>query len=1342
LIQGTDARDDAREDAVTPGGPLLRIAASVLVLSAAFCIVFAVRAAAAPDGAHSASGAAVVRQVQVLDVERTGVASPAGLAFSSVGDSFYVVDANRGKASTEIVAFEPFELRSFTDRVGAARIAAAVKDPVNVTFDTRHGRLLLVDDTDRLLEVRVVADGTLDPRTLVRHDALRLDLRDPQGMAVDPTNGVVFVLDGDSSRILRIEPGADGSLDGATVSAVDVRSVGARGARGLAFDSSTGHLHLRHGQALHELTTAGEVVATRDLSDIRLASPGAMVFAPSGDRTDAADEMSVYVADSGGSRSSGSIVELSLTPLAATTTSFTSSLVNTVDLGALAPPSSDPSGITYLSASDSLMVSDGEIEETVNGIEHFEGANVWELTRSGAVLRTANVSSIPPTSVPMTNEPAGVAFNPNNGHYYFSADDTKVIFDLDPGPDGLVGTVGDTWTSFSTIADGNDNVDPEGVAYNTFNGRLYVADGVNREIYEYETNGTLVGHFDVLGFGVNDPESVEFNPVSGTLFVLSQDSLIVETTTSGSLLASLDISAAGGLKHAGLAYAPATIGPPSAKSFYVVDRGIDNNVDPDALDGKLFELTAPDPIPAENTPPVVSAGSDQVVALPSSASLDGDADDDGDPDPPGAVTTTWSQVSGPSTIAFGNANEVDTTASATVAGVYVVRLSANDGEYTSSDDVNVVFTGSGGVQTLDVRVNANADDAEEVAGTGAVQRGDADLDLMTDNADTKLVVGTRFVSVAVPAGANITNAYMQFQADESHSVATTLTIRGQAADNPSTFTTTNNDLSSRPTTTASTSWSPDPWVAGASGLAQRSSDLTGIVQEIVNRSGWVSGNSLVLLVRGSGRRVAVSHNQIPAAAALLHVEWSAGTGNSPPVITSNGGGVAASVSPAENQTFVTDVEATDPDPDTLTYSISGGADQAAFTIDPATGVLGFTSAPDSEAPTDVGGNNVYDVVVSVSDDDDAADSQAIAASVLNLNEFSPVITSDGGGPSAALSRPDGQTQVTDVNGSDGDNQPLTYSISGGDDETAFTIDPATGALAFVTAPDFDTPTDVGANNVYEVIVSASDESLSDAQAIAVTVTPNAGSPLYFSLVDVATVGGVTAENEDVVYFDGAGFGLAFDGSDVGLTNFRIDAFSWLSATSLLLSFDASGAVPGVSGTVDDSDIVRFTASSLGATTQGTFSLYFDGSDVGLTVAGEDVDAVELLPNGHLLLSTINTFAVTGAGGEDEDLVEFTPTSLGPSTAGTFSLYFDGSDVELTASGEDVDAVAVDALGRLYLSTYNNFSVPGISGQDDDVFVFTPSTLGTTTAGTFSATPYFDGAAFGLAASDVFAIDLP
>ena len=61
--------------------------------------------------------------------------------------------------------------------------------------------------------------------------------------------------------------------------------------------------------------------------------------------------------------------------------------------------------------------------------------------------------------------------------------------------------------------------------------------------------------------------------------------------------------------------------------------------------------------------------------------------------------------------------------------------------------------------------------------------------------------------------------------------------------------------------------------------------------------------------------------------------------NDPPVITSDGGGAAAAVNAAENQTAVTTVTATDPDADTVTFSITGGEDQGDFSIAPATGVL-------------------------------------------------------------------------------------------------------------------------------------------------------------------------------------------------------------------------------------------------------------------------------------------------------------------------------------------------------------------------------------------------------------------
>jgi hypothetical protein len=90
-----------------------------------------------------------------------------------------------------------------------------------------------------------------------------------------------------------------------------------------------------------------------------------------------------------------------------------------------------------------------------------------------------------------------------------------------------------------------------------------------------------------------------------------------------------------------------------------------------------------------NQPPVVNAGPDQSVTLPATANLAGTATDDGLPNPPGAVTTTWSVVSGPGTVTFGNASATATTATFSAAGSYVLRLTANDGALAASDDIAV-----------------------------------------------------------------------------------------------------------------------------------------------------------------------------------------------------------------------------------------------------------------------------------------------------------------------------------------------------------------------------------------------------------------------------------------------------------------------------------------------------------------------------------------------------------------------------------------------------------------------------------------------------------------------------
>ena len=209
----------------------------------------------------------------------------------------------------------------------------------------------------------------------------------------------------------------------------------------------------------------------------------------------------------------------------------------------------------------------------------------------------------------------------------------------------------------------------------------------------------------------------------------------------------------------------------------------------------------------------------------------------------------------------------------------------------------------------------------------------------------------------------------------------------------------------------------------------------------------------------------------------------------PPTITSNGGGNTAAVSLAENTTAVTTVTATDPDVgQTRSYSIIGGADASKFTIGATTGALSFITAPNFEAPTDTGGNNVYDVTVQVSDGHGGIDTQAIAVTVTEANDV-PTITSNGGGATASVSVAENTTAVTTVTATDPDTgQTRSYSIIGGADASKFTIGSTTGALSFITAPNFELPTDAGGNNVYDVTVQVSDGNGGiDTQAIAVAV---------------------------------------------------------------------------------------------------------------------------------------------------------------------------------------------------------------------------------------------------------------
>lgn len=125
--------------------------------------------------------------------------------------------------------------------------------------------------------------------------------------------------------------------------------------------------------------------------------------------------------------------------------------------------------------------------------------------------------------------------------------------------------------------------------------------------------------------------------------------------------------------------------------------------------------------------------------------------------------------------------------------------------------------------------------------------------------------------------------------------------------------------------------------------------------------------------------------------------------NDAPAITSNGAGTTAVVNVAESQTVVMTVTSTDVDGNAPVYTIVGGADAALFTLDAATGVLGFVNVPDFENPIDADANNIYQVTVQVSDGNGGTDTQDLNIAVTDFPEvLSPVTPLPGGGPAPAV----------------------------------------------------------------------------------------------------------------------------------------------------------------------------------------------------------------------------------------------------------------------------------------------------------------------------------------------------
>jgi hypothetical protein len=189
-------------------------------------------------------------------------------------------------------------------------------------------------------------------------------------------------------------------------------------------------------------------------------------------------------------------------------------------------------------------------------------------------------------------------------------------------------------------------------------------------------------------------------------------------------------------------------------------------------------------------------------------------------------------------------------------GTHIVKASVTDTN-GNPGSASITVTVGAAPQTISIAVAANPDDAEQTVSGGSMNLSSSDLE-MGAAGSTAQQVGLRFL-VPIPKGASITSASIQFRVDEVSTAAASLLIQGQAADNAAAFTTASNNISSRARTSASVAWTPPGWpTVNAAGPDQRTPNIAALLQEIVGRPGWSSGNAMVLIVTGTGSRVADS----------------------------------------------------------------------------------------------------------------------------------------------------------------------------------------------------------------------------------------------------------------------------------------------------------------------------------------------------------------------------------------------------------------------------------------------------------------------------------------------------
>jgi YD repeat-containing protein len=224
-----------------------------------------------------------------------------------------------------------------------------------------------------------------------------------------------------------------------------------------------------------------------------------------------------------------------------------------------------------------------------------------------------------------------------------------------------------------------------------------------------------------------------------------------------------------------------------------------------------------------------------------------------------------------------------------------------------------------------------------------------------------------------------------------------------------------------------------------------------------------------------------------------------------------------------------------------------------------------------------------------------------------------------------------------------------------------------------------------------------------------TPTPVPGNDelIYTSFVDSLMYPG-----EDVLLYNKTldDWSLYLDGSDLGLTQ-DIDAIHVLDDGSVLISFEDTQNLTGV-GYVYEEDIVKFTPTSTGENTSGTWSMYLQMSELGVN---GNINAIYEDDQNHLIFSVDSFASIDWTMYYSGDLISYNEVTQ------EYGFYFDGSDEGMN-SGDDITGFSGAGDGNLYMSTSLSFftDLDGLEPEEDEVVTCVPQSLGSSTSCNFSA----------------------